>query len=83
MVKIRLARFGTKKVPFYHVVVTDSKYKRDGRFLEQVGTYDPTKPMQEATIDHARVDHWTAHGALVTESLQKVLREHKKAAPTA
>ncbi len=78
MVKIRLARFGTKKSPFYHVVVTDSKYKRDGRFLEQVGTYDPAKPMQEAQIDHARVEYWTSQGAWITETLEKVLREHKK-----
>ncbi|MCB9667255.1 MAG: 30S ribosomal protein S16 [Myxococcales bacterium] len=79
MVKIRLSRFGTKKHPFYHVVVTDAKYKRDGRFLEQIGTYDPAKPNAEATIDHARVEYWTAHGAQVSETLQKILRDHKKA----
>ena len=50
MVKIRLARRGSKKRPFYHVVVTDSENPRDGRFFEQIGTYDPNKPMAEASV---------------------------------
>jgi len=79
MVKVRLARFGAKKHPYYHVVVTDSENRRDGRFIEHIGTYDPGKPMAEARIDRPRLEHWLSKGAKVTESLAKVLREHKKA----
>ena len=79
MVRVRLARFGTKKRPYYHVVVTNSESPRDGRFIEQIGTYDPTKPMAEARIDRTRLDHWVNLGAQPSETLAKVLREHKKA----
>ena len=75
MVKIRLARFGSKKRPYYHVVVTDVENSRDGKFIEQVGTYDPAKPMATASIDQSRIDYWTGVGAQVTTTLQKVLRE--------
>lgn len=80
MVKIRLARFGAKRRPYFHIVVTDSQNPRDGRFIEQIGTYDPARPMAEAKVDRARLDHWVSVGAQVTESLQKVFREQKKAA---
>ena len=78
MVKIRLARFGAKKHPFYHIVVTDSENPRDGRFLEQIGTYDPSKPMTAAKVDRARLDHWVGRGAQLSESLAKVMREQAK-----
>ena len=78
MVKIRFARFGAKKHPFYHIVVTDSENPRDGRFLEQIGTYDPSKPMTQAKVDRARMDHWVGRGALLSESLAKVMRELTK-----
>ena len=79
MVSVRLARFGSKKRPYYHVVVTHSENPRDGRFIEQIGTYDPTKPMADARIDRTRLDYWLSVGARPSETLAKVLREHKKA----
>lgn len=79
MVKVRLARFGSKKRPYYHIVVTNSESPRDGRHIEQIGTYDPTKPMAEARIDRARLDHWVAFGAQPSVTVAKVLREHSKA----
>jgi small subunit ribosomal protein S16 len=79
MVSVRLARFGSKKRPYYHVVVTHSEKPRDGRFIEQIGTYDPSKPMADARIDRTRLDYWLSVGARPSETLAKVLREHKKA----
>ena len=79
MIKVRLARHGSKKRPYYHVVVADSERPRDGRFIEQLGTYDPSRPMAEARIDHARVDYWLSVGAQASETVAKVLREHKLA----
>ena len=79
MVKIRFARRGAKKHPFYHVVVTDSENARDGRFIELIGTYDPARPMQEAKVDRIRLEHWVGVGAQVSETLKKVLREQAKA----
>jgi small subunit ribosomal protein S16 len=79
MVKIRFARFGAKKRPFYHIVVTDSENPRDGRFLEQIGTYDPSKPMTQAKVDRDRLSHWVGRGAKLSESLAKVMREQVKA----
>ena len=80
MVKVRLSRFGSRKRPYYHVVVTGSQNSRDGKFIEQVGTYDPAKPMASAKIDQIRVDYWVGVGAQITTTLQKVLREKAKAA---
>ena len=79
MVKIRFARFGAKKHPFYHIVVTDSENARDGRFLEQIGTYDPAKPMTKAVLKRDRLEHWVGMGAQLSVSLQKVVRELAKA----
>ena len=78
MVTIRLARFGTKKHPYYHVVVTDSENPRDGRFLEQIGTYDPSKPVAEARIDVSRVDHWVALGAQPSLRVRHVLTDYRR-----
>lgn len=83
MVTIRFARFGAKKRPFYHIVVTDSENPRDGRFLEHIGTYDPAKPMAQAVVERDRLTHWLERGAQVSVSLQKVIREQAKAAPAA
>lgn len=83
MVKIRFARFGAKKHPFYHIVVTDSENPRDGRFIEQIGTYDPAKPMGSAVVSKDRLDHWVGRGAKLSESLAKVIREQAKAAAPA
>ena len=79
MVKIRFARFGAKKHPFYHIVVTDRENARDGRFLEQIGTYDPAKPMTQAVLQKDRLTHWMGLGAQLSTSLQKVVRELAKA----
>jgi small subunit ribosomal protein S16 len=79
MVKIRFARFGAKKLPFYHIVVTDSENPRDGRFLEQIGTYDPRKPMVQAALQRDRLEHWIGRGAQLSSSLAKVVRELAKA----
>ncbi len=79
MVKIRLSRHGAKKNAYYHVIVTDHESPRDGKFIEQIGTYDPQKPMADARIDLDRLAYWVGVGAQPSETLAKVLREHKKA----
>ena len=84
MVTIRFARRGAKKHAFYHIVVTHSENPRDGKFIEQIGTYDPSKPMTEAKIDRTRLEHWVGVGAQQSAALKKVLRELAKvAAPAA
>jgi small subunit ribosomal protein S16 len=79
MVKVRFSRHGTKKHPYYHIVVTDHERPRDGRFIESIGTYDPSKPMAEARVDRDRLAYWLGVGAQVSESCAKVLREQQKA----
>ena len=74
MVKIRLARAGSKKRPFYHIVVTDKQNARDGRFIEQIGLYDPSKPDAEARVDQDRMDYWVGVGAQVSPRVAKVSR---------
>lgn len=81
MVKVRLARQGTKKLPFYHIVVTDSEYPRDSNYIEQIGTYNPRKPMTEISLKNDRLAYWLSVGARPSETLAKVLREYKKAQP--
>ena len=83
MVTIRFARFGTNKVPFYHLVVTHSENCRDGRFLEQLGTYDPKKPAADWKLDLARIDHWTKAGARPSTRAQHVINEFRRTAPAA
>lgn len=84
MVTIRFARRGAKKHAFYHIVVTHSENSRDGKFIEQIGTYDPARPMTEAKIDRARLDYWVGVGAQRSAAFKKVLRELAKvAAPAA
>lgn len=80
MVILRLARRGTKHRPFYHIVATDNASARDGRFIEQVGTYDPHKPDTEAVVFQDRVDHWLSKGAQMSERVKHILRAKKKAA---
>ncbi len=80
MVILRLARRGTKQRPFYHVVATDNAEARDGRFIEQVGTYDPSKPDIDAFIEQARVDYWLSVGAQVSDRVSTILRAKKKVA---
>ena len=79
MVKVRLARAGAKKRPYYHIVVTDKEKPRDGRFIEQIGTYDPSRPIEEARVDQARLDYWIGVGAQVSDRGRDVVKEQKKA----
>jgi small subunit ribosomal protein S16 len=74
-VKIRLARHGAKKKPFYRIVVADSESPRDGRFLENVGTYDPAYDPAKITIKTDRVRYWMDQGALPTDTVQSLLKK--------
>ena len=74
MVKIRLRRMGAKKAPFYRVVVADSRYPRDGRFIEEIGYYDPTKQPSVVSIDKEKADKWLANGAQPTDTVKKLLK---------
>jgi small subunit ribosomal protein S16 len=80
MVKIRLSRFGSKKNPYYHIVAADSQRARDCKFLEQIGVYDPKKPMTEAKLNKDRLQYWIGVGAQLSESVAKVVREQSKVA---
>ena len=73
-VKIRLRRIGAKKAPFYRIVVADSRYPRDGRFIEEIGTYDPTKNPSVITVDTEKAEKWIATGAQPTETVKKILK---------
>jgi len=75
-VKIRLRRMGAKKAPFYRVVVADSRYPRDGRFIEEVGYYDPTKEPSVVNIDGEKVKKWLANGAQPTDTVRVLLKKH-------
>jgi len=78
MVKVRLARAGSKKRPFYHIVVTDKENARDGRFIEQIGYYDPALPIAKAKVDHDRLAYWVGVGAQMSGRVSKVAFAHKK-----
>ena len=73
-VKIRLKRMGAKKAPFYRVVVADSRYPRDGRFIEEIGYYDPTKTPSVIKIDTEKADKWLKNGAQPTETVKKLIK---------
>ncbi len=81
MVTIRLARGGAKKRPFYHIVVTDSRNRRDGRYIERLGFFNPGAKGQEVrlNIDTARVDHWLSQGAKASERVGKLLKDNAAA----
>lgn len=72
-VKIRLARLGAKKKPFYRLVVADSRARRDGRFIESLGTYDPLKDPPAVTLDEGRAVHWLRRGAQPTDTVRRIL----------
>ncbi len=76
MVTIRLSRTGAKKKAFYHVVVTDSRMKRDGRYIERVGFYNPGATGQEETLkmDESRVQYWRSQGAQVSDRVAKLIK---------
>ena len=75
MVKIRLRRMGAKKAPFYRVVVADSRYPRDGRFIEEIGTYDPRQYPAAINIDVERAQAWIKTGAQPTETVRDLLKK--------
>ncbi len=74
MVKMRLKRMGKKKAPFYRVIVADARSPRDGRFIDELGTYDPTKNPSELHIDEEKAKKWLADGAQPTETVAKLLK---------
>ena len=74
-VKIRLRRVGAKKAPFYRVVVADSRFPRDGRFIEEIGTYDPNKEPSEIKVDAERAQAWIKTGAQPTETVKALLKK--------
>ena len=80
-VSIRLARQGTKKKPFYRVVVTDSRSPRGGRFLENIGTFDPAKKAEEnpLKVNGDRLAYWRGHGAVLSETLVRLVKQQTKA----
>lgn len=73
-VKIRLRRMGSKKAPFYRLVVADSRYPRDGRFIEEVGTYNPMTNPSEVKVDAEKVQKWISTGAQPTDSVKSLLK---------
>ena len=75
MVKIRLRRLGAKKSPFYRIVVADSRYPRDGRFIEEIGTYDPRVNPAEIKVDAERAQAWIKTGAQPTETVKALLKK--------
>ena len=75
MVKIRLRRMGAKKAPFYRVVVADSRYPRDGRFIEELGYYNPQTNPAEVKIDADKAKTWLANGAQPTETVKALLKK--------
>ena len=74
-VKIRLKRMGAKKAPFYRVVVADSRYPRDGRFIEELGHYNPTTNPVDIKIDIEKAQTWIKHGAQPTETVKSLLKK--------
>ncbi|MCA9632082.1 MAG: 30S ribosomal protein S16 [Myxococcales bacterium] len=79
-VHIRLARHGAKKSPFYRVVVTDHRNPRDGRFIETVGTYNPTSKPEQLKLDQGRIDYWKSQGAKASETVERLLKKAGTAA---
>jgi len=78
MVKIRLRRDGAKKAPYYKVVVADSRFPRDGRFIEEIGAYDPMKEPAMIKIDLEKYDQWIKNGAKPTETVRALFNKASK-----
>ncbi len=81
MVTIRLARGGGKKRPFYHMVVTDSRNRRDGRYIERVGFFNPSAKGQEVrlNVNVERIDHWVSKGAQTSDRVAKLMKDNQAA----
>lgn len=82
MVKIRLARTGAKKRPFYHIVVADSRFACNGRYIERIGFFNPiaTGGEERLRIDHERIAHWVSQGAQTSDRVSSLIKETTKAA---
>ena len=78
MVKIILQRQGKKKAPFYHIVVADSRSPRDGKIIEQIGTYDPMKEPAAIVLNNEKVEKWIKNGAKPTETVRKLIEKASK-----
>ena len=74
-VKIRLRRMGAKKAPFYRIVVADGRYPRDGRFIEEIGYYDPTKEPSVVQVDAEKAKTWIQNGAQPTDTVRVILKK--------
>ncbi len=79
-VHIRLARYGSKKRPFYRVVVTDQRNSRDGRFIERIGTFDPAAEAGGLEIDLSRIEYWKSQGAHASQTVDRLLKRQKRTA---
>ena len=77
-VRIRLARHGAKKRPFYRIVVADQESRRDGRFLEIVGTYNPLTEPATVNLKQDRVDYWLGEGAIPTDTVRSLLKRERQ-----
>ena len=75
-VKIRLRRMGAKKAPFYRIVVADSRYPRDGRFIEEIGIYDPMTEPSTVKVDAEKAKQWIANGAQPTDTVKALLKKN-------
>ena len=76
-VKIRMTRKGNKNNPFFRVVVADERFSRDGRYIEQVGIYDPHKDSDKTVLKTERIDYWVSKGAKLSETVSKLVNKHK------
>ena len=75
-VKIRLRRLGAKKNPYYHIVVADSRYPRDGRFIEEIGSYDPMTEPSTLKVDAEKAKEWIAKGAQPTDTVKALFKKN-------
>lgn len=78
MVKIRLQRQGKKRAPFYHIVVADSRSPRDGKIIEQLGTYDPMTDPATIVLDNEKVEKWIRNGAKPTDTVKDLIEKAQK-----
>jgi small subunit ribosomal protein S16 len=78
-VTIRLSRHGAKKKPFYRIVVSDRRYPRDGRYIEQVGTFDPSAPSGGLKLNREKIDNWIKDGAQPSETVSQLIKKAQKA----
>ena len=76
-VKIRLRRIGAKKAPFYRIVVADSRYPRDGRFIEEIGYYDPMTEPSVVKVDQEKAKKWISNGAQPTDTVKALLKKNE------